>query len=71
MLETNGNLILLHPGVFLSQADTYFQFQSITDLSNLNIIRKRLVGNAKHWFDALIFTPFLCSELVHLFCGHT
>lgn len=55
--DFNGQLTPLHPEAFLSEVNDYFEYQNLPDTFKINIVRKRLTGDAKQWFNALMPSP--------------
>lgn len=68
--EFNGNLTPVHPEAFLVEVQEYFQFQDIPDSLKINILRRRMTGDAKQWFNALTPPPQTFIEFVRLFRQH-
>lgn len=68
--EFNGHLMPLHPEAFLTEVHEYFQFQEVPDYFKINIVKRRLVGEAKQWFSALTPPPNTFTEFTELFRQH-
>jgi len=68
--EFNGYLTPIHPEAFLVEINDYFQFQDIPDFLKINMIRRRMIGDAKQWFNALTPPPNTFHEFVELFRQH-
>lgn len=65
--EFNGSIQSLHPEEFLTQLDTYFQYQNVPDPMKIGIAKKRLVSDAKQWGNALIPEPPTYEDFKKLF----
>ncbi|VVC36387.1 Hypothetical protein CINCED_3A019699 [Cinara cedri] len=68
--EFNGNLTPTHPEAFLVEINDYFQFQNIPDSLKINMVRRRMTGDAKQWFHALTPPPTTFHDFTVLFRQH-
>ncbi|XP_050548048.1 uncharacterized protein LOC126909652 [Daktulosphaira vitifoliae] len=68
--EFNGYLTPVHPEAFLVEVNDYFQFQDIPDYLKINIVRRRMTGDAKQWFNALTPPPNTFFNFIELFRQH-
>lgn len=68
--EFNGNLTPTHPEAFLAEINDYFQFQNIPDSLKINMVRRRMTGDAKQWFHALTPPPNNFHDFTVLFRQH-
>lgn len=59
----------LHPEKFLEQLDQYFQYHCMPGLQQVSLTQRRLNGDAKVWFDALMPTPNTYEEFKIIFRG--
>lgn len=66
----NGHLTPIHPEAFLVEINDYFRFQDIPDFLKINMIRKRMTGDAKQWFNALTPPPNTFLDFTELFRQH-
>lgn len=65
--EFTGKRQDLHPEKFLTQLDQYFQYHCPSNDQRIELFQRRLIGNARVWFDSLMPIPSSYEELKHLF----
>ncbi|XP_050547815.1 rapA guanosine triphosphatase-activating protein 1-like [Daktulosphaira vitifoliae] len=65
--EFSGHVNDIHPELFLSQVDSYFENIICTEQQKINSIQRRLVRTARLWYDALIPSPQSYDEFKVIF----
>lgn len=65
--EFSGQIRVLHPERFIAQLDTYFDTVPMSNVQQLLSAQRRLIGDARTWYESLIPTPRDYAEFKELF----
>lgn len=65
--EFSGHIPTLHPEKFLEQLHIYFDSVPLSPIQQLMSAQRRLIDDARFWYEALIPTPRDYAEFLDLF----